>query len=574
MSELNLGQIIGRSARLNNSDLISGLQQEDIMMRQAKLERNHDIEKLAAGIEMPGDFNQWDDPIVKGFVQDQVKAMGELINNNPNIMNDPKTLMQLNYMKKELLSNPAVAKAKRIQTEYSTWQDFIKSDKEGLYINTPEYQQVIQEWDNYTKFGDINGPEGGGGEFRFKNPGKSVDLNQTYQRLGNGTRLNAMRNRDSFTEFYASDNDIKLVAEALMGDRGVEGINHQKAFQKAVEEGTASPDDFIGWTMERIRPFTNNQRMNNPNLSGRTTGGGGDKSKENVSPYAEAFLGFNKFNTSQKETQLIGSGNLVEKNGKKYTNLNQNQLYYITDEKGNLVPLETSRGMQFEVRNSNAGVSKMMMNEAATAMYLSMNPNKTIKDVEQLTQDEIKAFRLSATALRGTNEIKNIYEDAYPVTISLPLSNIQEGYSLDFLNELESNGVIKDTQGGWTTLWLGGLIDGKFQDEGELEINNKNQNLGAKLGTNTFGKQTTASNSLDFVVYMPTQFNLNTQTEIDKIFNYTPSKVAYGENIGGEIQQMIKPEHRNYVTKPLAELEGKKGYVILVDGQEFFIPYE
>lgn len=286
---LNRAQILARTAKVDLSDLTTTMQREDQLMRQAKMDRQADVEKLSAGLEFPGDFNEWDDPIVKGFVEEQVGLIGEYVNENPDLQYNMGKLVKFNQMKKNLMSNPAVAKAKRVGTEYDAMKKYFGNANNAHWVGSKQYEREQAKWENYRKYGDIDGEGGEGGEFVFNAPSKRVSASEIGMNRGKNLAMDLMRSHG--TDLWRSSVSMQSIEDAARGvlyEESEDGFAWNSELNELVEAGKIEDTEEakIAYAAKNwIKPYAKSSYMNKPKY--QTGGSGSDEEAPRNSPYTE-----------------------------------------------------------------------------------------------------------------------------------------------------------------------------------------------------------------------------------------------------------------------------------------------
>jgi hypothetical protein len=371
--------------------------------------------------------------------------------------------MELNFAKKQLISNPAVAKGKRIGAEYQAWQDFIKSDKDGLFQNTPEYEQVKQEWQNYISYGDINGPEGGGGEFRFKNPGKTIDLEETFRITGGSLKHDGLEGYgDQYgSRQFVSENRKQQAALTLYNDTGINGVTLRKHINQLQENGVLGKEeaDVIKYIRNRIDPYVPSDNLDkgfkSENESSRAGRGGLAQFADPYSAWMNGYVGGLDTNTA----------NMMYLQGKNRDH--------------QLVPI--------------SGLN----------IVGGLNDDRTLKFVNlPSTQNREYQIRYVGGTEYGDGKGNGGYTPGGRVGLKSLVSVSKEDLKKnpELLLDLGRAGLIEDTQ--WFTGWL--WNEDEFLDVNEIKSRKSNEAWFSGEKGNTF----------NFVAYYPHDYNVQTQMKI------------------------------------------------------------
>jgi hypothetical protein len=254
----DFGLYNGLAVKSNVSDQINDLEHHDLRMQQNKALAEAKAKLFADNTKYQNAANSFDNKLIKQFADAKIKEIGRFYKENPDAMYNPDKRVVLESMFREIQDNEhtlrgvASDSAKR---QLNADLDDMKKNP-GIY-DQEAYQDLLNQWNNYEKFGNQLGAEAAKNEglkpFTFTPPPKFVpDLAKTLQGLGKGiNQYDIQKNEDGDWWRTPDSNAVgALKTEAYQAHRRqleVEakrsGINNPQAIDKWVEDQIKSGFD-------------------------------------------------------------------------------------------------------------------------------------------------------------------------------------------------------------------------------------------------------------------------------------------------------------------------------------------
>lgn len=168
MALLSFGATAGLAYRHNWDAEIQRQLMNEQADRQAQMDAQNKAMILGDKLKMAHASNTWDNKALKEFSENRIKEIGRFAAENPNFQNDAGLWAQFNSMSDELTNNDIVYRSLRIQQNYESLVGYMQQNPGAE--NDPAIQQQLTEYDNYVKYGSVDGITENGKEFMFRNP--------------------------------------------------------------------------------------------------------------------------------------------------------------------------------------------------------------------------------------------------------------------------------------------------------------------------------------------------------------------------------------------------------------------
>lgn len=189
MSQFGLGLAKGLAVDLQNDKKIADLRyNQEADLRAQKMKEARD-EMLFGDLTINGATNEFDAPRIKERGRQIINKLGQYYRENPDMMSNPEKRAYFNTLKAELKDN---ADLHRGLASDSAYREYIKDLQEGKgkgnAFDSEAYNAYQQQWNNYRKYGNQNGPEAlkeqGVQPFVYTRPKDLSDLGVELPKLG------------------------------------------------------------------------------------------------------------------------------------------------------------------------------------------------------------------------------------------------------------------------------------------------------------------------------------------------------------------------------------------------------
>lgn len=263
--------------------------------RQAKLDAENKAMMLGDKLQFAHASNTWDNKLLKEFSENRIKEIGKFATENPNFMNDAGLWAQFNQMSDELTNNDIVSRSLRVQQNYDSLVGYLQQNPGAE--NDPAVQQQLTEYDNYIKFGSVDGVTQNGKEFMFRNPDEQFDpLARTAEAF---SQLAAVEDYDtSGVGVGATKTEVPKEAQystAVGLWNGPDGWRYQNAWKSMSDtDKSYYQNDPIQWIMGMGKAYTASSVNAGTVFAPRSGGGSGSGSGSGGGMYSPYYNDFGR----------------------------------------------------------------------------------------------------------------------------------------------------------------------------------------------------------------------------------------------------------------------------------------
>lgn len=255
------------------------------MKRQAKIAAEQKAKMFADDFDYNNAMNAHDNPLVKQYAMGKLMEIGKLIKENPGWETNPFARSRYKQMIHDLKDNPALNRGNISDGNFKVMMEFAGNPKNSAIVNSPFWEEKIDEWNNYLEFGNQHGEEGlakyGKQAFQFNSPESLIDVRQKGLEIG--SKLGTTTQLTKGPGFGASKTFVetkKINDEAINVFRGPDAFHWEFSWDNLSEsEKNYYGADKIKWASDLIKAGTDTKvtagqyiRPNNNNDSGN--GGG------------------------------------------------------------------------------------------------------------------------------------------------------------------------------------------------------------------------------------------------------------------------------------------------------------
>lgn len=184
--------------------------------RQQRIDAETQAKLLADDFDVQKVSNPYDQAKLTAYSENLIHGFGQYSRANPNWAMTPEGQMKRVSTRRELLNNDWVLRDQRYKANKQMESEALKRNPD--IVNTPEWQRLRQEDDNYRRYGSADGIEGGGKEYIFKEPNtKDVlgDIQDIGKKMGTVDTLVDI-NGNSFMRKAVPDESITLMAHGIL----------------------------------------------------------------------------------------------------------------------------------------------------------------------------------------------------------------------------------------------------------------------------------------------------------------------------------------------------------------------
>jgi hypothetical protein len=316
--------------------------------KQAAIDKENKAKMMVDDIQFGKANNRWDHQELKGYSENEIKELGKFYATHPDWASDPNALLQIKQRKNNLLNNPLVERAMRVDTHYANMMKYLSDPKNSHMRNDPIIAEQLKQYENYSNTGSADGNGVNGIEFAFIAPEEAVDTEEMIQKYASSAEYDLIGGGvgiGGYSQSVSSKNRSK-VATSVLSNANI-GKYLQSDWNRLGEEGQKQYRNINNYVLQRMDPYFKEKKIVNgaifkPDASGLGGGEGVNPWKKDVvDPLLAAF---DKGKTSERVT--INQGLTQE---------------VITDHKGNV----DMRDAEIRVPGSNDYVSVNLGNRKA-----------------------------------------------------------------------------------------------------------------------------------------------------------------------------------------------------------------
>lgn len=170
--------------------------------------------------------NSYDRNLIDSEAKKTIGEIVDVVKNNPNWETDPYARRIINEKKRYLKSNEHVIRGMASDNAYKSYIEDMKNvAKNPNMYDTEAYQNIQNQWNNYLKYGNQEGPEAadkfGAQPFLYNKPEDFVNINEEGLSIGNKVKARKYKDlgRGGYQELV-DDNALNAAAMDLLNRRG------------------------------------------------------------------------------------------------------------------------------------------------------------------------------------------------------------------------------------------------------------------------------------------------------------------------------------------------------------------
>lgn len=171
---------------------INDLRQNEVLNNQAKLLAEKKAALFADDFDYNNAMNTHDNPLVKEFAQTKIREIGSFVNQNPDWETNVGKRAQYKQLIRELKDNPDLNRGMQSDANYTQFsKDLAEKSKNPDLFDAGAYNDVMQQWRNYEKYGnqyatsETDAAKLGKKAFVYQQPQDWNDLNKEGMEYGN-----------------------------------------------------------------------------------------------------------------------------------------------------------------------------------------------------------------------------------------------------------------------------------------------------------------------------------------------------------------------------------------------------
>lgn len=220
---LDIGGINGLAQNFQFDQRINDLRYREQQTQRSKAMAEAKASLFADDLNYQNAINSHDNPLIKAESQATIKKIGQYVRENPDYATNLDKRIQLNELKRSLKDSPTLHRGLASDNSYKQYlQDLAEVAKNPQQHDTDAYNQIQDEWKNYLQYGNQYGKEAADAQgkqaFVYTKPRDFVDLNKSFQDVGNGFKDMATRSikggRNAYEE-YAKPDSLRTVANQM-----------------------------------------------------------------------------------------------------------------------------------------------------------------------------------------------------------------------------------------------------------------------------------------------------------------------------------------------------------------------
>lgn len=257
MGKLEFGVRQGLAVDMQWDQRINDLRYQQQQKQQAELAGKAQAKMYADDFAYKQPMNNFDNPRVKQYAQNQIKAIGKYVNENPDWETNIAKRGVYSQMLNDLKNGDDYRRGVQSDTNWEAAQKDMSDVKNADLDFTP----VKQQWENYQKYGNQFGEEAakkdGPKQFVYSSPQSDIDVVQdalkTGQMLGTTDKFGGpgFGAKTTFVE------DKKIRDTAIGKFEGPNRSSYENAWKKLSDEQRSFySNDKFKWAEELVRAGT------------------------------------------------------------------------------------------------------------------------------------------------------------------------------------------------------------------------------------------------------------------------------------------------------------------------------
>lgn len=221
MAKLEFGLRAGLGAQPLVHDRSGELFQSLALKKQASIEAENKAKLFADDFAYNNAVNSFDNPIINEVSRRIIRKAGTWMRNNPGWERDPIKRIEFNEIRREIKDHPDLRRGLASDKSLDTFAKYLADPKNADMRDDPEILKLMQQRDNYEKYGNQFGEEAakkdGLKPFMFVAPEDLVDTTKYLVDLAGKTQYD-MRNgfgRGGYRQSVSNDRRNLQVKSAL-----------------------------------------------------------------------------------------------------------------------------------------------------------------------------------------------------------------------------------------------------------------------------------------------------------------------------------------------------------------------
>ena len=270
MAFMNFGLYQGLSAKIPYDQMMDRQTQLMAVRRQTRVDAENKAKLMGEDMKFATMFSDFQREKLNGFYSEHLKKMGDFVLKNPDMATNPVKMMQFNQYKQQMLDNPIVAADMRFKTESEALTKWAAETPDAA--NDHDFQKMLQQRDNYNKYGSTSLTEPGK-DFVFINPDTKVnllkDMQDQFGALGYDQIDVVLGSQEDGYTRKVSQQAIYSGAKAILSDpkrrRVIEKTfaNLSEEEQKPFITGNGKPD-YALWLADQGKSLVKSQEFKPP----------------------------------------------------------------------------------------------------------------------------------------------------------------------------------------------------------------------------------------------------------------------------------------------------------------------
>ncbi|MEY2869416.1 MAG: hypothetical protein RIR01_1907 [Bacteroidota bacterium] len=170
---------------------VADLARQQDQMRQAKIYAENKAKMLAEDFDYNNAINAWDNTAIKDYAQGKIKELGAFVRENPDYLYNVEKRIAYNNLKRELKDSKPLLEGLQVDSNIKAMDAYKNDPKNAPMLDTPEFQQKMQEYQNYIKTGSADGVTANRKLFTFQPPEERVDTWGELAKIAQATEYDA-----------------------------------------------------------------------------------------------------------------------------------------------------------------------------------------------------------------------------------------------------------------------------------------------------------------------------------------------------------------------------------------------
>jgi len=211
MAKLQFGVRQGLAVDMQWDQRLNDLRYQQEQEKAAKIQAKADAKQYGEDMAYKQPMNNFDNPRVKGYAQQQIQMIGKFVNQNQDWETNYQKRGIYNQMINDLKNGDDYRRGVQSDTN---WEQAQKDMQDIRYANV-DFADVKGQWDNYNKFGNQLGEEAakkeGVKQFIYATPKPPEDTTKLLMEVANNTQYD-------MNDAYGYDGVSQSVSEARKQD--------------------------------------------------------------------------------------------------------------------------------------------------------------------------------------------------------------------------------------------------------------------------------------------------------------------------------------------------------------------